>query len=91
MEVPETLRAKMELYRSRGRIVRVDHELFAEVGWLQVLHGQRGQAEGYHPLADLMGEKEIGEHLGDIASVVATCVNQMPSHAAYIAARCASR
>jgi tryptophan halogenase len=91
MEVPDTLREKMDLYRSRGRIVRIDNELFAEVGWLQVLHGQRVRAEGYHPLADLLSEGEIGEYLGDIASVINQCVNQMPSHAAYIAARCASR
>jgi tryptophan halogenase len=56
-----------------------------------VLHGQRVQAAGHHPLADLLDEKEITEYLGDIASVVGSCVNQMPSHAAYIAARCASR
>jgi tryptophan halogenase len=41
MEIPDTLREKMDLWRTRGRIVRIDNELFAEVGWLQVLEGQR--------------------------------------------------
>ncbi len=91
MDIPDTLRAKMDLWRTRGRIVRNDNELFAEVGWLQVLHGQRVPVEGHHPLADLMEEKEVADYLGDIASVIGNCVDQMPSHAAFIAANCAAR
>ena len=91
MDIPDTLRAKMELWRTRGRIVRVDNELFAEVGWLQVLHGQRVPVQGYHPLADVMEENDIAEYLGDIASVIGQCVNQMPAHAAFIKAHCAAK
>ncbi|MFM9726407.1 tryptophan 7-halogenase, partial [Streptomyces scabiei] len=40
MDVPETLRAKIDLFRANGRISRWNEELFAEVGWLQVLVGQ---------------------------------------------------
>jgi tryptophan halogenase len=91
MDIPDSLRAKMDLWRSRGRIVRNDNELFAEVGWLQVLQGQRVPVEGHHPLADLMEEKEVADYLSDIAAVIGQCVNQMPSHAAYIKARCAAQ
>jgi tryptophan halogenase len=90
MEIPDTLREKLELWRTRGRIVRVDNELFAEVGWLQVLEGQRVPVAGHHPLADLMPEQEIADYLGDIASVIGKCVDQMPTHAAFIKARCAA-
>jgi tryptophan halogenase len=90
MDIPDTLREKMELWRTRGRIVRIDNELFAEVGWLQVLEGQRVPAAGHHPLAQLMPEQEIADYLGDIASVIGKCVDQMPSHAAFIKARCAA-
>ncbi|RZT05420.1 tryptophan halogenase [Duganella sp. CF402] len=90
MDIPDTLREKMELWRTRGRIVRVDNELFAEVGWLQVLEGQRVPAAGHHPLAQLLPEQEIADYLGDIASVIGKCVDQMPSHAAFIKARCAA-
>jgi tryptophan halogenase len=90
MEIPATLREKLDLWRTRGRIVRVDNELFAEVGWLQVLEGQRVAVAGHHPLADLMPEQEIADYLGDIASVIGKCVDQMPTHAAFIKARCAA-
>ena len=84
MEVPASLREKMSLFRSRGRILRHDNELFAEVAWLQVLHGQGVRAAGYHPLADVLSEAEIANYLADVAGVITRCVDLMPSHAAYL-------
>ncbi|MDP1899588.1 MAG: tryptophan 7-halogenase [Rubrivivax sp.] len=88
MEVPESLRRRMALYRSHGRIVREAGELFAEVAWLQVLHGQGLQAQGYHPLVDLIAEPEIVEYLQSIRGVIAQCVEVMPTHAEYIERHC---
>jgi tryptophan halogenase len=91
MEIPDSLRRKMDLYPSRGRIVRDNNELFAEVGWLQVLHGQGIKAGGYHPLVDLLTEQEVGAYLEEIAGVVRKCVNVMPTHRDCIAALVAKR
>jgi tryptophan halogenase len=91
MEVPDSLRRKMDLYSARGRIVRDNNELFAEVGWLQVLHGQGIKAGGYHPLVDLLSEKEVGAYLDEIAGVVKKCVGVMPTHREFIAALLAKR
>jgi tryptophan halogenase len=86
MAIPDTLRRKMALWQSHGRLVRDDNELFAEVGWLQVLHGQGIAAGGYHPLVDLLGEDEVGAYLEQIAGVVRKCVSVMPTHKDFIAA-----
>lgn len=91
MAIPDTLQAKLDLYRSRGRIVRIDNELFSEVGWLQVLHGQGVRAQGYHPLVDLLDEKEILEYLGEIEEVIDKCADYMPKHVDYIAANCSAK
>jgi tryptophan halogenase len=88
MAIPERLRQKMELYRTHGRIFRDGTELFAEVAWLQVMHGQRLKAGGYHPLVDLIDEPEIAEYLESIRDVIARCVQLMPGHAQYIADHC---
>lgn len=90
MEVPESLRMKMALYRSHGRIVRENNELFAEVAWLQVMHGQGLRAQGYHPLVDLIGEDEIREYLEGVRGVIAKCAQVMPGHAEFIARQCAA-
>jgi len=89
MQVPETLQAKLDLWRSAGRIVRNDGELFAEAGWLQVLHGQRVATQAHHPIADAIDEAEVASYLEEIAAVVGNCVEQMPPHARFVAAHCA--
>ena len=66
MEVPESLKRRMALYRSHGRIFREASELFTEVGWLQVMHGQGLRPEGYNALVDVYSEEQIREFLGGI-------------------------
>ena len=91
MDIPESLTHKMELYRANGRLLRVEDELFAEVGWLQVLEGQNMPIHGYHPLVDLQTEEGTLEYLASVKEVIAKCVDVMPDHAAYIAKHCSSK
>ncbi len=91
MRVPDALQHKLDLWRSTGRIVRTDNELFAEVGWLQVLHGQRVAARAHHPIADALDEADVAGYLADVERVIAACVETMPPHAKYVAAHCAAR
>ncbi len=91
MAVPDTLTHKMELYRSHGRLLRVDDELFAELAWLQVMQGQNLVPQGYHPLVDLQSEADTQAYLESVREVIAKCVGVMPDHAAYIANNCAAR
>ena len=90
MSVPDTLRHKMELYESHGRIFREAYELFADMAWLQVMHGQGLRARSYHPLADLPSESQVEEYLASVKNIVARCVDVMPDHGAFIAQQCAA-
>ena len=91
MAIPATLQAKMDLYRSRGKIVRIDNELFSEVGWLQVFEGQNMPIDGYHPLADTQSEADIADYMASVRDVIRKCVDVMPSHDDYLAKHCAVR
>ena len=88
MPVPETLTRKIDLYRSRGRLFRECNELFSEVAWLQVLHGQGMRATGYHPLVDAHSAADVEELLGNVKGVIDKCVAVMPDHAAFIEEHC---
>jgi tryptophan halogenase len=90
MAIPESLQRKMDLYRARGRVVRENNELFAEVAWFQVMNGQGVRADGYHALVDLLGEQEVVDYLKEVETVIGKCVNVMPSHAEYIRQNCAA-
>ncbi len=59
MEIPDTLRHRIELFRETGRVFRVPNELFAENSWIQVMLGQGIEPQQHHPVADLMGDEEL--------------------------------
>jgi tryptophan 7-halogenase len=88
MEIPATLREKIDLFRTHGRLRRVDSELFTEVGWLQVLVGQNIHPQAYHPLVDVQSEEGIREYMEGVADVIRQCVDFMPDHARFIAEYC---
>ena len=90
MSVPDSLQHRIELYRSNGRIFRKNEELFAEVSWLQVMHGQHIRAGGYHPLADRRPADQVKAFLDDVGAVVGKCVDVMPTHKEFVAANCAA-
>lgn len=90
MPVPDSLQHKIDLFKARGRVVRFDNELFAETGWLQVMHGQNLKPQGYDPLADLLPVEEAEKYLESIRDVIAQCVQHMPTHADFIAQHCAA-
>jgi tryptophan 7-halogenase len=90
MAVPETLQAKMRLFESHGRIVREGNELFSEVAWLQVMHGQGLRARAYHPLVDSIDAPEIHAYLQGVRELIDRCANVMPGHAEFIARHCAA-
>jgi tryptophan 7-halogenase len=90
MEIPATLREKMELYRTHGRIQRFNGELFTEVAWAQVFTGQNLHPESYHPLVDVQDEAAIHDYLESVAHVVRECVKVMPDHREYVKQYCPS-
>ena len=90
MAVPEALGAKIDLFRSTGRIYREHEELFTEPGWLQVMLGQRIVPSRYHPLADGLNETQLAEFLANIRTLVDRAAAAAPSHADYIRANCAA-
>jgi tryptophan halogenase len=90
MDIPDTLRHKMDLYRSNARFFREDNELFGEISWVQVMEGQRVHAQGYHPFADLRPQGETRAFVANTRAVIAKCIDVMPSHAEFIAGHCAA-
>ena len=90
MEVPDTLRRKIDLFAANGRIFREDEELFSEESWIQVLLGQGVIPRGYDPLVDIKSDAQVEDYLGNVQRVIAKCVALMPNHAEFVANTCAA-
>jgi tryptophan halogenase len=89
MEVPATLRHRIDLFRESARVFHPSDELFAPNSWIQVMMGQGIEPRGYHPVADLMGRAELTQFLGDIQLKVSRTVAGLPGHQAYVEQLCA--
>ena len=85
MEVPESLRYKMDLFRSSGRVAFLDAELFVEANWLSVLVGQNIWPERYDALVDVLGEEEIRARLARIKAQIRQTAEAMPTHEDFLA------
>jgi tryptophan halogenase len=88
MDIPDSLRRRMELYRSRGRVLREGTELFTEPSWLQVMNGQGLKAQGHHPLVDLLTDGDLERYLEDVRTVIGKCVDVMPTQRDFLAQYC---
>jgi tryptophan halogenase len=88
MELPDTLKHKLDLFAANGRITREHEELFTEVGWLQVLIGQGAQPSGYHPIADTIEASELAEYMQTVERLYAREADAMPAHADFLARHC---
>jgi tryptophan halogenase len=90
MAVPESLRHRIELFRESGRVFRIPNELFAENSWIQVMLGQGIMPARHHQTADLMGDAELSQFLGNISGAIERTVTQLPRHEAYVRQYCAT-
>jgi len=88
MAIPDSLSEKLALFRANGRITRFNEELFAEVGWLQVMIGQGIKPEGYHPLANAPSDTELREFLSLLRQTVAKHVAGLMTHDAWLRQHC---
>ncbi|WFL78556.1 tryptophan 7-halogenase [Altererythrobacter arenosus] len=91
MEIPDTLRHKIELFRETGRVFRKNEELFVENSWIQVMLGQGIMPEAYHPIAAKLTDQELAGMLDGIRQSVTKTVESLPSHEAYVARFCGAK
>ncbi len=84
MDIPESLKHRIELFKQTGRVFKVPTELFGENSWTQVMLGQGLMPEQYHPIVNMMDEQELTSFLAGIDQYVTHLVAQLPSHQDFI-------
>lgn len=80
MDIPDSLRHKIELFKASGRIFREQNDLFLESSWLQVMAGQGLEPQDYNALANQLTEQQLMDMLKRIETIKKEPVNQLPSH-----------
>ena len=90
MGIPDSLQARLELFRSRAEVLPKPNDLFSETSWFAILYGQGLEPEGYHPLADSMAEDDLNVILARIRAAIRQRVAELPSHQQFLERCCAS-
>lgn len=88
MKIPETLQHRIDLFKDSGRIFQKDNDIFTENSWSQVMLGQGLMPEEFHPIVNMMTDKELENFLNSIKASVNNLVDQLPSHQQFINSYC---
>jgi len=88
MEIPSDLKHRMELFKNFGRSNQVEGELFRLDSWTQVMLGQGIVPASYHPIVELMPERELQVFLNSIATEVNNNIAIMSSHQDFVNKYC---
>lgn len=91
MPIPDTLQYKLDQFRSHGRTVAEQLELFQNPNWLAVLVGQEVWPERYDPLVDLRSSVDAPVRLAELRRVMDDVAQAMPTHRQYIDRHCRAR
>ncbi len=91
MDVPDSLKEKMDLFRLNGQIFREDDELFTETSWAAVMMGQGIEMQGHNVMSDALHDAKTKQELDEIEKSIRFLVQNMPGHGDYLRRYCPAK
>ncbi len=91
MEIPESLRLRIQLFKDVGHAISNTGGLFRLDSWVHVLLGQRVMPRSYHGAADAMDDDYLQSFLNNFKTTVKNTVAAMPSHQKFLEQYCPAR
>ena len=80
MDIPDTLKTKIELFKHTGKVHCEPNDLFTEIAWQQVMLGQGITPTDTHPLVDGLSDEQIDDMMESLRTLVDKTVENMPTH-----------
>ena len=87
MEVPDSLRGKMELWRETGRIERYADGLFYDASWIAVYVGQGVLPRHHDPRTAIPDPAQVERAMVSLQQAIRQEVAVMPGHREFLTAR----
>ncbi len=91
MTLPDTLQARIDLYRSTGRIRLKAGDLFNDLSWFYVFEGMGIRPTAHDPLVDVLPAAQMQEIFAALAAATAAALKDAPAHDSYFAVPGADR
>lgn len=80
MDIPTSLKEKMNAFKSSGYIAHYDQGLFLTPSWAAVYLGQQVIPEEYHPNADLTSDTDLAAALSALRQQTRLAAESLPLH-----------
>ncbi len=87
MEIPDSLRERVELWREGGHVYSRDGELFTVDSWISVTMGQHIMPRTYNHFASV-SDQELKAFMASYRTQVAQVVNALPEHGEFVKQYC---
>ncbi|HEV7232769.1 MAG TPA: tryptophan 7-halogenase, partial [Sphingorhabdus sp.] len=88
MDIPDSLKFKIDHFRRYGRHIPRDMDLFGPPSWLAVQIGQGNFPDATDPIGSYRDEQKGREWLGKLRSAMATAAGAQPTHQQFIDQHC---
>lgn len=85
VEMPESLKRKIDLFSAKGRVFRYKDELFELPSWLSVMLGQGIVPKGFDPLVESLPEREVVKGLAELREAYRRKALSLPAYDEFLA------
>jgi tryptophan halogenase len=90
MDIPDTLRDKIALFRARGLVSQREGDGFAPPSWTAIYDGLGVVSDAYDPLVLRHADGDIRALMATRLAAIADVVARLPTHDRFIAQHCAA-
>lgn len=91
MDVPDTLKRKIEVFEATGKVALYSEESYVEPSWVAILLGNGIVPKSYHPFVDSIPEDELRRLMHQRRDELARVAGAMPTHQAFIERFCLAK
>jgi len=84
MEIPDTLRERMDIWGLHGRIFREGAELFGTVSWVAVMLGQNVWPRRLDPIADTLDESKVSAAMKQMRDGYLETAKRLPTQEEFL-------
>jgi len=84
MEIPDTLKRKIDLFKEAGRVFRYDDELFSKPSWIAVCVGQNILPKAVDPIVASLPAEQVIHSLNSMRTAMKNSSQKMPTHEEFL-------
>ncbi len=84
MPIPESLKEKLALFKSQGRLFKSEFDLFTPPSWYAILAGMNIKPDNYDRTVDISDVNQVNNIMDNGLANLTTIVKQLPTHQDFI-------